>query len=308
MSSTAVLLCSGTELAADVLDHAPIIVVSDLCGRPGEAASVIRSLAATRVVLALCERGPSAELVNTLRRAGVSPFGIESVTVGGRGLAETALLIRAAVSRLDALAPGDNGKSVFATAGLSRRALLQLAPVVTHAPVAVIDEPACAGAARCGLCAAACPETAIGLDGALPVVDAAACTACGTCVPRCPFGALRLAGSSTAQIEAQLEQLLPHVAGVVLACSAATVDSPPGWAVVELPTLGLFSPGWLLQLWARGVQVQLGPCQDACCSDALAAEAFATRVLAAIGEHRNDEARVHLGEPTSRSSRRGVRA
>jgi ferredoxin len=298
MSGTAVLLCSGTGLDTDAVDCAPAAVVHDLCGRPAAASAALRRLAATRVVLGLCGRGASGDLVHALRRAGASPFGVEAIVVGGRGQAEAALLIAASVAKLDALAAGEGGKPVPATNRMSRRALLRIAPAVTREPVAVVDEHACVGSGRCGLCAEACPERAIGNGGPLPVVDAASCTACGACVPRCPHGALRLAGSSTAQIEAQLEALLPGVDGVVLACRSAVVEAPPGRAVVELPALGLVSPGWLLQLQSRGSEVRLAPCGEACCAGVREVEALAARVLGAVGKpRRNGSARVRLSEP-----------
>jgi ferredoxin len=298
MSGTAVLLCGGTELTADAFDCAPAVVVRDLCSKPAAAASALRELAATRVVLVLCEHEPSGDLVNALQRAGASTFGIESVVAGGREPAEVALLVAGLVARLDALSPGDNGKPVLASNGLSRRALLQLTPVVTHASVAVVDEAACVGSARCGVCAVACPERAIGVSGPRPVVDINACTACGRCVPSCPHAALRLAGSSTAQIEAQLEQLLPAAPGIVFACNSSNVEVPPGWPVVELPTLRLVSPGWLLQLRANGVEAQLAPCAGPCCAGVLEFEAFAEDLLNAIGEHRRTgPVRLQLAEP-----------
>lgn len=298
MSATAILVCSGTGLSVDAVDGAEVVAVDDLCSRPDAAAAALRELGATRVVLGLCDRTASSDLVHALRKAGASPFGIEAVVVGGRDPAASRLLIAALRARLDALAPDDNGKAVLATNGFSRRALFQIVPAVTHAPVAMVDEGACVGSARCGLCAEACPERAIGVAGPQPVVDDRTCTACGRCVPACPHDALRLAGSSTAQIEAQLERLLPTAPGIVFACRSADIEAPPGWPVVELPTLGLVSPGWLLQLRARGVEVQLAPCGGPCCAGAREPEAFADRMLNAIGEpQRTGEAPLHLAEP-----------
>ncbi len=298
MSGTAVLLCSGTALGGGAFDGASAVVVSDLCNRPADAAAALRSLAATRVVLGLCDHRPSGDLVHALRRAGAAPFGIESVVVGDRGRTEAAATIAAAVAKLDALPPEDVGKPALGTGGLSRRALLQLAPVVAHAPVAMIDEHACAGSARCGLCAQVCPEHAIGTNGPLPVVDTIACTACGVCVPRCPQNAIRLSGSGTAQLEAQLDAVLQVVDGVVLACRSAAVDVEPGWAIVELPTLGLVSPGWLLQLHARGAGVRLAPCREACCSGVREVEALAARILDSLGTPQcRPDRRLRLGEP-----------
>jgi ferredoxin len=298
MSGTAVLLCGGTGLTADAFDCARAVVVRDLCSNPAAAAATLRELAATRVVLVLCEHGPSGDLVNALQRAGASTFGIESIVAGGREPAEVALLVAGLVARLDALSPGDTGKPVLASKKFSRLALLQLTPVVTHVPVAVVDEAACVGSARCGVCADACPERAIDVSSRQPLIDITACTACGGCVPSCPHAALRLAGSSTGQIEAQLEQLLPAAPGIVFACRSADVDAPPGWPVVELPTLRLVSPGWLLQVRAHGVEARLAPCAGPCCSGVLESGAFAAGLLNAIGEPRRTEpARVHLAEP-----------
>jgi ferredoxin len=298
MTGTAVLLCGGTGLTADAFECAPAVVVHDLCSRPAAAAAALRELAATRVVLVLCEHKPSGDLANALRRAGASSFGIESVVVGELRPAEVAILVAGLVARLDALSPGDIGKPALASKGFSRLALLQLAPVVTHEPVAVVDEAACVGSARCAVCADTCPERAIDVSGPRPVIDSSACTACGRCVPSCPHAALRLAGSSKRQIEAQLEQLLPTAPGIVFACRSADVHAPPGWPVVELPTLRLVSPGWLLQVRAHGVEVRLAPCAGPCCAGVLESGAFAEDLLNAIGEPRRTGAsRLQLAEP-----------
>lgn len=55
-----------------------------------------------------------------------------------------------------------------------------------------IDEPACDG---CGLCAAACPTSALRLEGEVPVevvLDAAGCSGCGACASACRPGAVAL--------------------------------------------------------------------------------------------------------------------
>jgi ferredoxin len=43
---------------------------------------------------------------------------------------------------------------------------------------------------QCGVCADACPEGAIGLQGEAYLIDADLCTRCGVCVEECPEGAL----------------------------------------------------------------------------------------------------------------------
>src|SRR5579875_3889603 len=267
MGASAVLLCAGTGLAPPTVGGCPVAVVEDLCDRPGAAAAALRTLDATRVVL------------------------------GGCGPAEAGLLLAGAAARLERLAPGERGRTALATGALSRRALLALGPALAQRPVAVIDEDACAGTARCGLCVEVCPEHAVAAPGPRPAVDASACTACGACVPRCPHGALRLAGAAAEQVEAQLEELLPGVAGIVFACAAAGADAPPGWALVELPALGLVGPGWLLQVRARGAAVRLAPCDGACCEGARGVEALAARVLEACGTPRPSGGRLRLREP-----------
>ena len=298
MSGVAVLLCSGTGLDADAVVGAPVAVIDHLCTRPAAAAAALGELGASRVVLGLCNGRPNGDLIGALRRGGAVPFGIEAVTLSGRPRDEAARLVEAASAKLAALAPEERGRPVLAANGMSRRALFSFAGVVMQVPVAAVADAACVGIARCGLCFEACPVQAIGVAGALPSVDAAACNACGVCVPRCPHGALRLAGSATAQVEAQLEKLLPGVEGIIFACRKARADAPAGWALVELPTLGLVTSGWILQTRARGAQVRLAPCEGACCAGARDVDALAKRVLAACEEpHTAMPARLRLTEP-----------
>ncbi|HKB94811.1 MAG TPA: 4Fe-4S binding protein [Gaiellaceae bacterium] len=237
-------------------------LVLDADMRPDEAAAALRESGETRVVLAVRDELPSNDLVAALRSAGAEPFGIGTVVVGGRPPGEEARLVAGAKARLDALGPDERGRATLTGGAISRRTLLSRGGLVTHARVAVLDEDACIGTARCSICIDRCPETAIAATP-FPAIDTGACTACGLCVPRCPHGALRLSGASTAQIEAQLSELVPGVEGVVF----GSAEAPPGWAAVELPAPGLVSVGWLLQLRARGVQVR---CDGADAVDALA--------------------------------------
>ena len=298
MSGLAVLLCGGTGLDAEAVagSGAAVEVIDDLCGRPDAAASTLRQLGATRVVLALCEGRPNGDVLASLRRAGAEPFGIVAVAVGGSEREDAARIVTAAAARLAALAPGESGRPFVATKGLSRRGLFSVGLAMPHAPVAVLDARACAGAARCGLCVAACSAKAISADDRLPVIDTAACTACGTCVTGCPHGALRISGAANAQVAAQLEALVPGT-DVVFACEKACAQAPPGWALVELPTLALVTTGWILQARARGARVRLAPCDGACCAGAGDVVALAERVLggAALADH--DDAPILLDEP-----------
>lgn len=49
---------------------------------------------------------------------------------------------------------------------------------------------------RCGMCVAACPETALRWDGGRPVLDAARCTLCGACADVCYADAREVLGQA----------------------------------------------------------------------------------------------------------------
>lgn len=303
MSGTAVLLCRDAAVTTEPGWGVPVATVDQLCERPEAAASALRRLEADRVVLGLCDRRASSELLAALRRAGAAPFSIEAVTLRGREPGEAAAIVAGAVAKLDALMPGERGRPVAVAGTVSRRALFSFSGVVEHAPVAALDPSVCAGAAACGLCLDACPEHAIAIDGSRPAIDASACTACGACVPRCPHGALRLTGSATAQSEAQLDALLGGGVGrIAIACANGQRVAPPGWALVELPTLALVTAGWILQLRARGAEVRLWPCEEECCAGVPEVQALADRLSTrrpALGA--GPRAPVRLREPAATS-------
>jgi len=257
-----------------------LTVVLDAELRPEDAAAELREAGATRAVVAVRDRPVSSGYLAALRRAGAEPFGIEPVALDGRGPEEAQHLLDAARAKLDALAPDERGRPRLNGGALSRRALFTPGGAVTYAPVAVVDERACAGTAYCGLCVERCPERAIARTSPAPTVDPGACSACGLCVPACPSGALRLAGSATAQSEAQLSALVGKVEGVVLACRDGHASAPSGWALVELPTLALVTAGWALQLRAHGLAVRAVPCDDERCAAVAGALALADRVPA----------------------------
>jgi ferredoxin len=297
MSAVAVLLCRQAEQDHVLPRDGSGAVVDHLCERPLDAAAALRSLGADRVVLGLCGRRAPAELLSALRRAGARPFGIEAVTLRGRSEREAAAVVAGAVARLERLVPGERGKQVRTPGPVSRRALFSLSSVLTEAPVAVLEPGDCLGTARCGLCLERCPAHAIDAAGGLPSIDPSACTACGACVPGCPTGALRLAGASTAQIEAQLGALLEGCDKVVFACASADAVAPPGWALIELPSLGLLTPGWILQARARGADVALAPCEGSCCAGAAEVRALADRIAPARDGATTDHHPLRLDEP-----------
>lgn len=249
------------------------LLTGPIADDPAAAAAVLRASGATRVVLALGAE-PSSELLAALRGAGVEPFGIEIVSVRGRTPEEADVLVAAATAKLEALPPGEHGRPALNGSRFSRRLLFSVRGPLTELPTAALDAAACSG---CGLCVDACPAGAIAATRPVPTVDVRACGACGLCVARCPEGALRLAGASLGQLEAQLDELVGRVDGVVLACRRAGAQTGPGVALVELPTLGVVTPGWLLQLRARGLAVALAPCDTPCCAGAGAVEELAER-------------------------------
>jgi ferredoxin len=295
--SVGILLCRELELEPQATAGAAVAVIADLCHRPEAAADALHQLGTGRVVLGLCDQRPSPELIGALLRAGAEPFGIEPLMLRGHE-PEAPWLVAGAVAKLARLASNEHGKPTLAAAGMSRRALFSPHVVLRHASVAVLDEMACLGSARCGLCATRCPVDAINTADQLPTIDDGACTACGACVAHCPTAALRLSGSSTAQIEAQLEPLLGHVDGVLFACGSAKPVAPPGWALVELPTLALLTPAWILQTRARGPMVKLAPCDQPCCAGSVEVEALAELIIVA-GRDADGETLTppHLCEP-----------
>ncbi len=250
--------------------------VAGLCDRPGAAAEALRRTDATRAVLGLCRRQVAeADLLARARRAGAEPFGVELVRLPtGRGAPAAAALLEASLARLAALPGGEPGRAVPTGAGLSRRALLTLAPSVSLLPVAAVEAFACVGFERCGVCANACPYDAVGPGAHAAAVDPARCESCGRCVAACPTGAVRLAGASRAQLETQLAVLLEsgEWPGIVFACRGAvsTLDrilEAELWATVEVPALSIVTAGWVLQALVCGAgAVRLLPCEGDCCA------------------------------------------
>jgi ferredoxin len=202
------------------------------------------------------------------------------------------------VARLDALPAGESGKPSAARGPVSRRSLFSISSAVRYNPVAIVDETACLGVTRCGVCVASCHEHAIHDDGPIPTIDTSACTACGACVPSCPTSALRLSGASIGQIEAQLNTLLPRVDGIVFACASVGATAPMAWGLVELPTLAILTAGWLLQVKARGVDVALAHCDDERCAATSSAAELATYFVSGSRAHaRASDMPIRLREP-----------
>ena len=62
-----------------------------------------------------------------------------------------------------------------------------------------IDDIKCKG---CGICADACPRSAISLQDSVAVINQQLCIGCGTCLEICPVGAVR----ATVPVNNQLEK------------------------------------------------------------------------------------------------------
>lgn len=98
-----------------------------------------------------------------------------------------------------------------------------------------------------------------------------------------------LSDPTLAQLETELGALLDSGARrLVFACGHTArglhdVGADDGWATVEVTTLSLVTPGWVLQAAARGAVVRFAECDDESCRGWRATEAFCGRVLEALG-------------------------
>lgn len=280
---------------------AHVEIVPDLCHGPDRAAEVIVRAHSDRLLLGVCAR-PQAphDFQARARRAGLDPFALAFVELGGAPDLDTAARIAAAaVARLRAF-PGSRPAQLKLRLlsfehRRSRRSLFTLPPS-TYEPVASVDRGSCIGEARCGLCVQACPFGAIAIAGSKAAVDREACASCGVCVTSCPAGAIELPGASLSQVEAEISVLLEAEAPrLVFACRGARQDTTggtplsAGWLPVEVPCLGMVTPGWILQALARGAStVALVGCGERCRSGSAAAcrdrVDFVRELLRLLGE------------------------
>ena len=113
-------------------------------------------------------------------------------------------------------------------------------------------------------------------------IDPALCVGCGICVSVCPAQAIALPGCSLTRYRRQLQTALrpsgdpgelsrsPQTKwGVWFSCrfraSGRAPQDAQGWSCVEVPCLGMVTPGWVLQALASGAgAVALGPCAPDC--------------------------------------------
>jgi ferredoxin len=253
-------------------------VVPDLCQAPDRIPEVASRTGVKRLVLGLCARPDGTEEFQAwTRKAGLDPFSVEVVDLqGASGVDEAALLLAAAVARLEAFAGSEPEQLKLRLASFeqrrSRRSLFTLPPVTYTAVPSIADEN-CLGEQRCGLCIPACPFSAIGSIGGRVVVEKESCESCGLCVTACPTRAIAFPGSSLPQYEAQIGALLSaQRPQLTFACRKAVREHDPdrrpdllssGWLPVEVPCAGMVTSGWILQALAAGAsRVALLPCGD----------------------------------------------
>ena len=291
----AVALCgdleseTGLEPAAvarglrESLPDIRVDIVPGLCRSPEHMPSLASRAGAGRIALGLCARPTgNDEFQAWSRKAGLDPFAVELVNLNGGESAETAVLVLAgAVARLRAF-PGSRPEELKLRLfsfeqRRSRRSLFTLPPT-TYAAVASIEEASCLGQQRCGRCISTCPFSAIGSAGGKVTVDRKQCESCGLCVTACPTNAIGLPGSALAQYEAEIAALLAaDQPNLLLTCRQAACTQAEGnrvaalsagWLPVEVPCLGMVTPGWILQALARGAStIALLGCGERCRSD-----------------------------------------
>lgn len=269
----AVALCPGAghdlEAVRDRVRAARPDVPVELVGDLGRGPELIRELAARagaeRLVLGLGAPTPATRQLRAWSRdAGLDPLAVEPVDLARfppspHSVEAAALVLAAAAAGLATLAPTRPEQlklePLSLDGRLSRQSLLSL-PRPDYRPVAAVDADRCLGTRRCGLCLPACPEGAIEQRPSGLAVDRDRCASCGSCVTACPAGAIRLPHAPLERYEAELAVLLSTGRfGALLACREAAggaVPLPPGWLPLELPCLGMVTPGWLLQALAAG--------------------------------------------------------
>ena len=274
----AVALCDGlaspdggSELAAlcealeRTLPDVRAAVVPDLCRDAERGSAFAVSVGATRLVVGACSDSVSPrDVQRRARRAGLDPFAVELVRLPEAGVSRQSsdgvlVGLTAAVARVRAFAgtAPEQLRPHFLPreTPVNRRSLLTLPPIM-YEPVPSVEHRRCLGPSRCGLCLEVCPFEALGAEEGRVVLDKQRCEGCGLCVTACPAGAVSLPGSSLPQYEAQLEVILGSDEPAVLFCcekaAGALGGTSGGWLRVEVPCVGMVTPGWTLQALARG--------------------------------------------------------
>lgn len=286
------------------LPHVGVEIAAGLCHGPERTPDIVDRAAADRVVFGLCAR-PSTrhEFQAWTRKAGLDPLALELVDLYGvASVNDATRVLAAAVARLRAFTGSRPAQLKLELLPLeqkrSRRSLFSLPPS-TYRAVASVEDEKCLGVQRCGLCISTCPFEAIGGRGAGVKVDRGLCASCGVCVTVCPTDAIGLPGSNLCQYEAEIAALLAaERPRLLFACRrAADLRSasdgrghpPAGWLPVEVPCLGMVTPGWVLQALAGGASsVALVSCGESCHSEKGSAVVervnYARELLRLLGE------------------------
>ncbi|MFQ5915563.1 MAG: 4Fe-4S binding protein [Nitrospinota bacterium] len=245
---------------------------------------------ADRLVLGLCSgNGNRDDLHTRARRLGLDPFAIEAVNLGDHcslALPRTQATERAKLLLAGALAKArahtgirpENTKPVLSwDRQVTRRSLFTLPPIRYEAVPSVRSE-ACAAEQGCRVCANLCPrEALVASDDGRMTLAKAQCTGCGACVSSCPREAFDFPGAPLRGVEAQIAALLdtasltPSPRGILFLCPKGVsaleglprtgFSYPAMWLPVEVPCLGMVTPGWILECLNQGAAaVGLLPC------------------------------------------------
>lgn len=267
------------------------LVVPRLCERPESVSETAAEHRPWRLVLGVCSKaGFEVELFSEARKAKLDPFGIRVVALGtycsgiedrASAMEKAMLLLGASIARARAFS-GTGQASVRASflwdQKITRRSLFRLPPL-RYEVVPSIDREACAVGEGCRVCAEICPRSALSVsEGGAMRLAKESCTACGACLTACPQRAIGMPGYSLEEIEAELSVLLSESpAGsrggreILFLCerSLSGSEGSPCESLlqgshrlpVEVPCLGMVSPGWIFHALARGAsRVGLLPC------------------------------------------------
>ncbi|MDR7464928.1 MAG: 4Fe-4S binding protein [Armatimonadota bacterium] len=325
----AVLLCahldgvgSGLDVRVvrgtleETLPAVHVRTLDEVCRQPRRISAAVRATGAVRLVLGLCRHGyAAAELQAQVRKAGLDPLGVEVVDLGAyaawvhsrqEATQKARVLLAAGIARARAFTESrpQNLKPLLPGA-VSRRGLLSLSLLEYQAVPAVAVER-CHAEEGCRECLGTCPHQAFRLEDGEIRLNKSRCTSCGTCVTACPHGAMDLPGWTAGQVEAYLgallcappEELAPRAVLVVCRHGAAALKSlaasgasyPVNWFPLEVPSLGMVPPTWLLALLNLGAAgVGVVSCPQACGATSLAQIErrvdFCREVLKQAGEH-----------------------